>query len=168
MTARQRNSFVQRHFGWQAACRRSRSQPVGTAIAAVDVKAVVATSDVFGMVTHHVVAVFRIGRRELRNRASTGNAGRRNGSRQHPRQQCPRTTHVAAIRRRTTEVKRERFPWGHEPERAALAERCCGGTGRADRRCVALRGSPCRCSASVCSACGRGGSGQRRHPRQSV
>lgn len=27
-------------------------------------------------------------------------------------------------------------------KRAALAKRCCGGTGRADRLCVALRGSP--------------------------
>lgn len=61
MTARQGHRFVQRNFGWQAACRRSRSQPVGAAIAAIDVKAVVAAGDVLGMVTHHVVAVPRIG-----------------------------------------------------------------------------------------------------------
>lgn len=110
MTACQGHRFVQRNVGWQAACRRSRSQPFGTAIAAIDVKAVVAASHVLGMVSHHVVVVPRIGRREFRNRASTGNAGRRNGSRQHQRQQWSRATHVAAIRRRTTEVKRERFP----------------------------------------------------------
>ena len=61
MTPRQRHSFVLRHFGCQAACRRSRSEPVGTAIAAIDMQAVVAAADGLGMVTHHVVAVSRIG-----------------------------------------------------------------------------------------------------------